>query len=135
MTRYRAVPGTVHSMTYAPPPQRVDGRACGPSHPDHDGVVAAHSRQGHRNAASRTSPNPGEPEDEGPIAAAAAFLVQFGHDRWPQLLDEHSDDGTGHCRGCRGLVWPCSLYVIAERAQRLIRADGSDQPPSARDSR
>lgn len=71
----------------------------------------------------------------GIIAAAAAFLVRFGHDRWPRLLLEHRDDGTGHCRDCRGSVWPCTLYVIAEHAQRLIRADSPDQPRGAGDGR
>lgn len=39
-----------------------------------------------------------------------------------RLLDQHVDDGTGHCRTCcsgdqRGfLAWPCALYEAATLA-------------------
>jgi hypothetical protein len=40
-----------------------------------------------------------------------------------RILDEHSADSTGHCRGCRyptvaAPVWPCRLWEIAEEAHR-----------------
>jgi hypothetical protein len=45
-----------------------------------------------------------------------------------RLIDEHSDDGCGRCRGCpvggqRGRhSWPCTIRQAAEEAQKLERA-------------
>jgi hypothetical protein len=45
-----------------------------------------------------------------------------------RLIAEHTDDGSGRCRGCpvggqRGLhAWPCTLRLAAEEAQRIRRA-------------
>ncbi len=41
-----------------------------------------------------------------------------------RMLDEHADDGTGHCRVCSAgpqagrKVWPCPLRGLAEQASR-----------------
>ena len=42
-----------------------------------------------------------------------------------RLMEEHSDDGSGRCRGCpvggqRGRhAWPCTIYRAAEEAARI----------------
>ncbi|MGI9004292.1 MAG: hypothetical protein ACR2GH_22015, partial [Pseudonocardia sp.] len=43
---------------------------------------------------------------------------------WRKLLDRHRADASGHCGGCASTavgasVWPCTLRMIAEAAQRL----------------
>lgn len=41
-----------------------------------------------------------------------------------QLLDEHADDGTGHCTSCpvdgsaAARPWPCALHDLAVAAQQ-----------------
>jgi hypothetical protein len=44
---------------------------------------------------------------------------------WRRLLEEHQPDGRGRCRSCtRGgtgisaIVWPCTLFAVAEHARR-----------------
>ena len=43
---------------------------------------------------------------------------------WRQLLREHTDDGSGHCAGCRSQVspsvwWPCTLRAVAAEVAAL----------------
>ena len=54
-------------------------------------------------------------------------LVEFilGHAGMAEvLLDQHRDDGTGHCRVCTTggqagrPVWPCTTFVAAEAVAR-----------------
>lgn len=46
---------------------------------------------------------------------------------WSTLLDRHTVDERGRCRGCRSQVglgerWPCTLYRAAAQARRIARA-------------
>jgi hypothetical protein len=38
-----------------------------------------------------------------------------------QVMTDHRPDEHGQCRDCEGAQWPCELYVIADRAERLLR--------------
>lgn len=49
-------------------------------------------------------------------------------DVWRRLLAEHVPDGHGRCCGCTvpghgipGASWPCSLHLLAARAERKHR--------------
>lgn len=66
---------------------------------------------------------------------APSLLVDLLTARWPdlraRLLDEHTDDGNGRCRGCRvpgygtpGAHWPCLLATLAVEAQRRATGRG-----------
>ena len=50
------------------------------------------------------------------------FLHKFATDGGGVLLQEHRNDGTGHCRVCSSggqtgrITWPCQLYGAAQAA-------------------
>ena len=59
-----------------------------------------------------------------PLAAELAMLFRAQPGAIAQLLAEHTDDGTGHCRVCTSggqvgrSIWPCRLRDLAEQASK-----------------
>ena len=66
-----------------------------------------------------------------PLAAELAMLFRAQPGAIAQLIAEHTDDGTGHCRVCTSggqvgrSIWPCRLRDLAEQASE--RASGGSR--------
>jgi hypothetical protein len=60
-----------------------------------------------------------------PLAAEFAALFRAQPAAIAQMLAQHVDDGTGHCRVCTSggrvgrSTWPCRLYELADQASQL----------------
>jgi hypothetical protein len=63
------------------------------------------------------------------VTEASPVAVQLA--RMPQVIEallvRHIPDGKGRCRGCglpgtgsAYLAWPCSLWLVADAARRLL---------------
>ncbi|WP_219418280.1 hypothetical protein [Pseudonocardia nigra] len=71
-------------------------------------------------------PAPRQPNDQiRSIAEILAFTFSAAELR--QILDEHTADASGHCRGCRypttaSPTWPCRLWEIGAESERIRRA-------------
>lgn len=60
------------------------------------------------------------------IIGVARILAATDPVAWGRLLAEHIADASGHCRACRpssgaSPVWPCSLRMIGEEAERMSK--------------
>lgn len=60
---------------------------------------------------------------------AEILVVMSAPSAMNRILEEHTADSTGHCRGCRypttaPPVWPCRLWEIAEETTRIRNAAG-----------
>jgi hypothetical protein len=59
-------------------------------------------------------------DDANPLASVISGMPEV----WQRLLDEHVPDGSGRCVACRssrtaGVLWPCTLRVIADDAKAI----------------
>lgn len=58
------------------------------------------------------------------VHGIARILAAGDPAAWRRLQAEHTADSTGHCRSCGphsggSPVWPCTLRVIGDEAERL----------------
>jgi hypothetical protein len=65
-------------------------------------------------------------DDANPLASVISGMPEV----WQRLLDEHVPDPSGRCGACRssataGVLWPCTLRVIADDAKAICLGAGS----------
>jgi len=106
--------------TDAPPPASTETD----NHQHTEANTAMGAPPQHAAAARRRGDTTPVGEPTGVVAAAAELLVERSDNGWLRLLDQHADDGSGHCAVC-GVparpVWPCTLWTIARQAQLLAQ--------------